>query len=168
MKAYITVIAALLLSFIVPRTALGQTEVSARDAFDPSAEGVFLDIAVDMAKAAAAKGEPAGGTAIILNGAFHSAGKGSQPEIEALDKAHARKLNNAVVYTVNEPCNQAWIALSERGVSRVVYANPAADVIAAGIYTAADYDPAAIPQDGYMAPKQHIDYPAAAAMIKRK
>lgn len=168
MRTYIKIITALLLAIIAQSSAQAQREVPARDAFDPSVEGVFLDIAVDMAKAAAAKGEPAGGTAIILNGAFHSAGKGSQPEIDALNKAQARQLNNAVAYTVNEPCNQAWIALSQRGVSRVVYANPAADVIAAGIYTAADYDPAAIPQDGYMAPKQHISYPAAAAMIKSK
>jgi len=168
MRTYITIIAALLLAVIAPSATLAQTAVPARDAFDPTADGVFLDIAIDMAKAAAAKGEPAGGTAIILNGAFHSAGKGSQPEIDALNKAHARQLDNAVAYTVNEPCNQAWIALSQRGVSRVVYANPAAEVIAAGIYTAADYDPAAIPQDVYMAPKQHTDYPAAAAMIKAK
>ncbi len=168
MKPYVAIIAALLLAIIASSAAQAQTEVSARNAFDPASEGVFLDIAVDMAKAAAAKSEPAGGTAIILNGAFHSAGKGSQPEIDALDKAHARQLDNAVVYTVNEPCNQAWIAMSQRGVSRVVYVNPASEVIAAGIYTAADYDPAAIPQDGYMTPKQHIDYPAAAAIIKHK
>lgn len=168
MRTYVKIIAAFLLAIIAQSSAHAQSEVPARDAFDPSVDGVFLDIAVDMAKAATAQGEPAGGTAIILNGAFHSAGKGSQPEIDALNKAHARQLGNAVAYTVNEPCNKAWIALSQRGVSRVVYANPAAEVIAAGIYTAADYDPAAIPQDGYMTPKQHANHPAAAAMIKTK
>ncbi len=151
---------------------MAMTAVQAQTAVDPVAQfhpedGVFMDIAVDMAQASLDKGGQPGGTAIILNGAFHSAGNGSQPEIAALQKAHALSLNNAVVYTINEPVTAAWVALSQRGVTQIYFVNSRDEVVAAGIFTAADYDESALPQDGAMTPKSKVAYPTASALIKK-
>lgn len=146
--------------------AAAQTEVSPVDRFKPS-DGVFMDIAVDMAKESVAKGGQPGGATIILNGAFHSCGSGELPEIEALKKAHAPSLANAVVYTVNEPVTEAWIALSKRGVTQIYFVNSKDDAISAGVYEAAAYDEAGLPQDGAMTPKSQIAYPSASALIKK-
>lgn len=147
---------------LLPLAAFGQPNGGSNPA-----DVAFLDMAAEMAQMAVEQGDAPGGTAIILNGAFHSAGHGATPELDALRNAHSPSLANAVVYTVNEPVTEAWVELSRRGVAQIYYANPREDVIAAGIYHEADYDESAIPSGVNLAPKKELAHPGAAALIER-
>ncbi len=132
-----------------------------------AADNTFLDMAVDMAQMSVEKGGAPGGAVIILNGAYHAAGNGEKPELDALQHTHAPTLANAAVYTVNEPVTEAWVELSRRGVAQIYYANPREDVIESGIYRDSDYDESALPAGASLAVKKQLSQPSAAALIER-
>lgn len=143
---------------LLPFAALGQAN---------PADVAYMDMVAEMAQMAVEQGDAPGGAAIILNGAFHSAGQGATPELDALRSAHSPSLANAVVYTVNEPVTEALVELSRRGVAQIYYANPREDVIAAGIYRESDYDQSALPTDVTLAHKTELAHSGAAALIER-
>lgn len=104
---------------------------------------MFMDMAVSQAQENVAAGEKPCGAVVILNGALRSAGKSSATttaEESAIAKSRKKKLANAVIYTVNEPTMAAYNAICRAGVDAVYFVNSRAEVIAAGVYTAEDYD----------------------------
>ncbi|MDE6308700.1 MAG: hypothetical protein K2L93_01695 [Muribaculaceae bacterium] len=151
---------------LLPLAAGAQASGNAYTQSDP-ADAAFMDMAVEMAQMAVEQGDAPGGTAIILNGAFHAVGHGATPELDALRNAHSASLANAAVYTVNEPTTEAWVEMSKRGVSQIYYANPREDVIEAGIYRVSDYDDSAIPADVTLTSKKELAHSGAAALIER-
>lgn len=149
--------------------AVAQAKITLVDKINPTDE-VFMDMAVTAAqKSVSQQGKPEGAV-IILNGAWRATGlptAGKTVEEAAFAKSRLNSLKNATVYTVNQPTVAALNALNAAGVEAVYFANPADDVIAAGIFTAEDYDTAALDTAFVQAPLRQVPYAPAAALLKK-
>ncbi len=130
--------------------AAAQVSISTVDKASPNDE-VYMDMAVTAAETARDQGLKPCGAVVILNGAWRSTGMpsgGTTAEQAAIDKSRRKSLAGATIYTVNQPTAAALEAIAASGADAVYFVNPAADVVAAGIYTGADYEgeaPASLP-----------------------
>ncbi len=129
----------------------------------------FMDMAVNTAKAAQAQGRKPCGAVVILNGAIRAAGMVTDnvtAEENAIAKSRRQTLENASIYTVNYPTAEALNAIRRSGAANVYYVNSPEDVIAAGIYSADDYDSSKIDSTLPEVEIIQIENPAATALLK--
>lgn len=164
MKKTVLLLLAALMAFV----ASAQVRLSPVDKAQPTDE-VFMDMAVTVANTAVAQGYKPCGAVIVLNGAWKSSGMavgGQTAEQDALARSRRTSLPAAAVYTVNQPTTAALDALRDAGVATVYYVNPMEAVVAAGLYTEADYAPVI---DATQRPVKVIrmDYAPASALLKK-
>lgn len=147
--------------------ALAQAVITKVDKIAPT-DQVYMDMATEAAKSNKKAGKKADGAVVILNNAFHSSGKGSGDTTAAQDaigKARVVSLENAKIYTVNEPTTEALNAMSRRKAQAVYFVNSREDVIKAGIYPAEAYDDAKLDTTVTQTPMNQMSYEAASALI---
>lgn len=148
--------------------ASAQVSITKVDKVQPTDE-IFIDMAVTAASQAKAAGLPASGAVVILNGAWKATGTpagGLTPEENAIAKTHSTSLAGAKIYTVNQPTAAALNAIMRAGAEAVYFVNPSADAVAAGIYPAEAYAPAALDSTLRPVPAYQLAYPPAAAIIR--
>ena len=132
-------------------------------------KGKTVSEALALTNTAVAQGYKPCGAVIVLNGAWKSSGMavGDQTaEQDALARSRRTSLPAAAVYTVNQPTTAALDALRDAGVATVYYVNPMEAVVAAGLYTEADYAPVI---DATQRPVKVIrmDYAPASDLLKK-
>lgn len=130
---------------------------------------LFMDMAVSQAQDNVAAGEKPCGAVVILNGALRSAGKSSTvstAEESAIAKSRKKNLANAVIYTVNEPTVAAYNAICKAGADAVYFVNSRDAVIAAGVYTAEDYDSTKVDSSLKAVPMTCITYSDAVTVLE--
>lgn len=138
------------------------------DRVEPTDE-IFMDMAVTAAKTSIANKGKADGAVIILNGAWRSTGMPTDtdtPEENAIIKSRLDDLANATVYTVCEPTAAAINAIRAKGADAVYFVCPREQAIAAGVYTAADYDDSKIDSSLPEVPLRRMNYDDATELVK--
>lgn len=149
-------------------TLFAGVPISVVDKVAPTDE-IYMDMACGAAKSAkAAKGLPCGAV-VILNNAFRSSGtaKGNTTaEQAAIAKAGLPSLENATVYTVNEPTTEAYNDICRFGADCVYFVNPREAVVAKGIYPASAYDDSKIDSTLTQVPLKQMHYADAEALLK--
>lgn len=142
--------------------------ISKVDKVSPTEE-IYMDMAVSAAsKSASSKGLPCGAV-IILNNAFRSAGTATSSataEQNAIAKAGLPTLENAIIFTVNEPTTEAYNDICKFGADAVVFVNPRDKVVAAGVYPAEAYDDSKIDDSVPPVPLKQISYAEAESLLK--
>lgn len=164
MKKFLCAMAAL--AFTI--ASFAQVNITKVDKVKPTDE-MFMEMAVTAAQKAVADGLKPGGAVVILNGAWRSTGlpaAGTTPEENAISKARTTKLGNAKIFTINQPTTAALNAIMAAGVEAVYFVNAADQVVAAGIFTEEDYDPAGLNGELAPVPTYQMDYAPAAKMLK--
>lgn len=150
-------------------TMFAEVKITKVDKAKPTDE-IFMDMALSAAKkSVAANGQPSGAV-IILNGAWKASGMPTAkttPEEDAFSKARRSNLNNASVYTINEPTTETVNFLNSLGVESIYFVNGRDAVVAAGIYPASAYNDDEINPAYPAAPMICIPYADAAALIKK-
>lgn len=128
----------------------------------------WIDMALTAAKSNVSEGGKPCGAVVVLNGALRSVGRANAKTAEenAIATSRRKKLNDAVIYTVNEPTTEAYNAICRAGADAVVFVNSRDEVIAKGIYPAEAYDDAAIDSSLTPVPMNQISYPEAATFLK--
>ena len=158
----------LLLAALVGACTVFATDITKVDKVKPTDE-MFMDMAVAAAKkSVASKGAPSGAV-IILNGAWRSTGTpegGKTAEETAYAKSRLTKLNNATVFTVNEPTTEVINFLNTLGVDAIYFVNGRDVVVAAGVYPASAYDDSALDTSVKQAPIFCIPFPEAESLLK--
>lgn len=157
------------LSAVLAVAVFAQVNITKVDKVKPTDE-MFMEMAVTAAQKAIADGLKPAGAVVILNGAWRSTGlpvDGVTPEENAIAKSRRTKLNGGSIYTINQPTTAALNAIMASGADAVYFVNSADEVIAAGIYTAEDYDPAGIDESLTPVPTYQIIYAPATALIKK-
>lgn len=152
---------------LLAAAAVAQINISKTEKATPGEE-VFMDMAVTAAETAVGQGKPACGAVVILNGAWRAAGMadaGKTAEENAIAKSRLRSLQTASIYTVNQPTTQALNAIMKAGAAAVYFVNSAADVIEAGICTAADYDESKLDPSLTPVPLHQLDYAPARKLV---
>lgn len=147
---------------------VAQVSISTVDKVEVT-DQMFMDMAVSQATENVKAGGKPCGAVVILNGAVRSAGKSSETstaEETAILKSRRKNLANAVIYTVNEPTTDAYNAICRAGVDAVYFVNSRNEVIAAGVYTAEDYDDAKIDSTLTAVPMSSMTYSDAIAILK--
>lgn len=137
-------ILALIIAAVAVIAVGAQVNITRTGKVQPTDE-IFMDMATTVATTAVAQGNAPCGAVIIYNGAFKSTGMASDSltaEQEALVASRRTTLSTASIYTVNQPTTAAVTAMRRAKITKVYYVNDAEAVIAAGLYTAADYAPA--------------------------
>lgn len=166
MKKLLTLFFVIVLGMGLKASAVDITKV---DKVLPSDE-MFMDMAVTAAKKSMASNTGASGAVIILNGAWRATGtpEGEKTAEEAaFAKSRLTKLNNAVVYTINEPITEVINFLNSLGVDAIYFANPRQVVIAAGIYPATAYDDSQVDSSVKQAPIYWLPFDEAADLIAK-
>lgn len=139
------------------------------DRIEPTDE-VFIDMATTAAVKSKAQGGLPCGAVIILNGAWRSTGTakrgGETAEEAAVAKSRLSSLQNARVYTVNEPTTEAYLTLCRQGADAIFFVNPRQDVIAAGVYPASAYNDNLVDSTVNVVPLTCISYPDAQRLLK--
>lgn len=164
MKKFLCAIAAIAISV----ASFAQVNITKVDKVQPTDE-IFMEMAVTAAQKAVADGLKPAGAVVILNGAWRSTGlpaDGVTPEENAIAKSRRTKLNGATIFTVNQPTTAALNAIMASEADAVYFVNASGDVIAAGIYTEADYDPAGLDESLTPVPTFQMTYAPAAALLK--
>ena len=159
---------ALFAVFALVSTVFGQLNITKADKVSPSDE-MFIDMAVMAAKKSVADGNAPNGAVVIVNGAWKSTGipaDDKTAEIVAFEKSRKSNLENATVYTVNEPTTSTLNALNKAGVEAIYFVNPRGEVIAAGIYPASAYDDSALDTSVKQAPMYRLPFAEAEALLK--
>lgn len=149
-------------------SSFAQVNITKVDKVKPNDE-IFMEMAVTAAQKAKADGLKPGGAVVILNGAWRSTGlpmDGMTPEENAISKSRRSNLNNASIYTINQPTSAALNAIMASGADAIYFVNSAEDVIAAGIYTEEDYDASALDSNLTPTPTFQIIYAPASDIIK--
>ena len=165
MKKLLSLLTVVILSL---GTSVFAIEITKVDKVRPT-DDMFMDMAVTSAKKSVASKGAASGAVIILNGAWRATGtpEGEKTAEEvAYSKSRLSKLNNAVVYTINEPPTTVVNMLNSLGVEAIYFSNPRDVVIAAGIYPASAYDDSKLDTSGYQAPFYIMPFAEAAALLK--
>lgn len=153
---------------VMAGVAVAQVSITKVDKVEVT-DQIFMDMAVSQAKENVKAGGKPCGAVVILNGALRSAGKSTATttaEVSAISKSRKKKLTNAVIYTVNEPTIEAYNAICVAGVDAVYFVNSREDVIAAGVYTAEDYDDSKIDTTLTPVPMSCMTYGDGAAVLK--
>ena len=144
MKRQLATLVGLLLVTVLGTKA--QVNITLVDKVNPTDE-MFIDMAVTAAQTSVDDGGMACGAVVILNGAWRSTGRATASqtaEEAAIAKSRLKSLDNATIYTVNEPTTAALNAIAKAGGTKVVFANSRSDVMRAGLYSESDYDSAAL------------------------
>ncbi|MBQ9077826.1 MAG: hypothetical protein IJY31_08315 [Muribaculaceae bacterium] len=165
MKKLLSVFTLLIAMVAGTATALTITKV---DKVNPN-DDEWIDMALTSAKASVSEGGKPCGAVVVLNGALRSVGRPTATataEETAIATSRRKKLNNAVIYTVNEPTTEAYNAICRAGADAVVFVNSRDEVIACGIYPAEAYNDAAIDSTLTQVPMSQISYPEAATFLK--
>lgn len=166
MKKIFAIMLVVIMSLGVKASAIEITKV---DKVMPADE-MFMDMAVTAAKKSIASKTGAAGAVIILNGAWRATGtpEGDKTAEEvAFSKSRLSKLNNATVYTINEPTTAVINFLNSLGVDAIYFANPRQVVIEAGIYPASAYDDSALDTSVKQAPVYWLPFDEAADLIAK-
>lgn len=148
--------------------AVAQVSITKVDQVEVT-DQIFMDMAVSAAQDNVSAGEKPCGAVVILNGALRSAGKSSTyttAEESAIAKSRKKNLANAVIYTVNEPTVAAYNAICRAGADAVYFVNGRDAVIAAGVYTAEDYDTSKIDSTLTAVPMSCIEYGDAVTVLE--
>lgn len=146
---------------------IAQAVITKVDRIAPT-DQIYMDMATEAAKEAKKAGEKADGAVVILNNAFHSSGKPSgntSAAQNAIGKARVTSLENAKIYTVNEPTTETLNAMSRRKAQAVYFVNSREDVVKAGIYPADAYDDSKIDTTVTQVPMHRMAYEAASELI---
>lgn len=146
---------------------IAQAVITKVDRIAPT-DQIYMDMATEAAKEAKKAGEKADGAVVILNNAFHSSGKPSgntSAAQNAIGKARVTSLENAKIYTVNEPTTETLNAMSRRKAQAVYFVNSREDVVKAGIYPAEAYDDSKIDTTVTQVPMHRMAYEAASELI---
>lgn len=162
------------LAVILAVAALGAVHagipISQVDKAEPSNE-LFMDMACTAAAAELNNGGKPCGTVIILNGAWKSAGTATATQTAeqvALEKSGKTNLENAIVYTVNEPTTEAYNEICRYAPDAVYFVNPRDAVVAAGVYPASAYDDSKVNPEYKPVPMYRMDYEDAEDLLKIK
>ncbi len=137
---------------------------------EPSNE-LFMDMACTAAAAELNNGGKPCGAVIILNGAWKSAGTATADQTAeemALVKSGKTNLENAIIYTVNEPTTEAYNEICRYAPDAVYFVNPREAVVAAGIYPASAYDDSKVNPEYKAVPMYRMDYEDAVDLLKQK
>lgn len=162
-----TIISAAAAIVIAVPAIIAQAVITKVDRIAPT-DQVYMDMATEAAKSAKQADGRADGAVVILNNAFHSSGKassGNSAVQNALGKARVSSLQNAKVYTVNEPTTEDLNALSRRKAQAVYFVNSREDVVKAGIHPAEAYDDAKIDTTVAQTPMHQMVYVPASQLI---
>lgn len=165
MKRIVFAIAALAISI----ASFAQVKITTVDKVKPNDE-IFMEMAVTAAQKAVSDGLKPAGAVVILNGAWRATGlpsDGTTPEENAIAKSRLKNLKNGKIYTVNQPTTAALNAIRAAGVEEVYFVNAQGEVIAAGIYTEEDYDPAGLDESLPEVPVYQLTYAPAAKLLKK-
>ena len=151
--------------------ALGMTihaiDITKVDRVEPTDE-MFMDMATTAARQSISSGGPASGAVIILNGAWRSTGTpgdGRTAEQNAYMRSRLDQLNQANIYTINEPTTEIVNFLNSLHVNAIYFVNGRDAVVAAGIYPASAYDDSKLDKSGYMAKMWQLTFPEAVELL---
>ena len=153
---------------VVSRSLFAGVPISKDDKVSPIDE-IWMDMAVGVAKVNVESGGAPCGTVIIFNGAFKCAGEATDKatSIEtAIAMSRMVSLENAVIYTTNEPTIEAYNMICKFGADAVYFVNPKAKVIAAGVQPAEAYDESKLDTSLTPVPVKQMDYADASALLK--
>lgn len=165
MRKFLTIMTVAILAI----AAAAQVTITKVDKVNPT-DDMFIDMAVTAAETAVEQGKKPCGAVVILNGAWRSTGMADDnttAEESAIARSRRTSLRSASIYTVNQPTTEALNAIARSGAEAVYFVNPAADVIAAGIYPAEAFDAAALDTTLTPVPVIQLDYPAAHKFVKK-
>lgn len=157
------------LAFLGVSLSMHAIDITKVDRVQPTDE-IFMDMATTAAKKSLSSGGPAAGAVIILNGAWRATGvptATSSAEEVAFEKARLGQLNQANIYTINEPTTEAINFLNKLNVNAIYFVNGRDAVVAAGIYPADAYDDSKL--EGELKPGKlmQISFPEAEALLKK-
>lgn len=130
---------------------------------------IWMDMAVDVAKDNVKSGGKPCGAVIVFNGALKSVGEATEKATSvevAIITSRLTSLENAVIYTINEPTAEAYNAICRSGADAVYFVNPKDKVIAAGVYPAEAYDESKFDASLPQVPATQMDYEDAADLLK--
>lgn len=131
---------------------------------------LWMDMAVTVAKdGIKSEGVPCG-TVIVLNGALKCVGEPTEKATSvetAIAMSRMPSLENAVIYTINEPTIEAYNMICKFGAEAVYFVNPKEDVIAAGVRPAEAYDESKLDSSLVQVPMKQIEFADAAALLKK-
>lgn len=130
---------------------------------------LWMDMAVTVAKDAVKEGGSPCGTVIVLNGALKCVGEPTEKATSvetAIVMSRMASLENAVIYTINEPTIEAYNMICRFGADAVIFVNPKEKVIAAGVQPADAYDEAKLDTSLTQVSMKQIDYDDASELLK--
>lgn len=130
---------------------------------------LWMDMAVTVAKDGVKEGGIPCGTVIVLNGALKCVGEPTNKATSvetAIAMSRMASLENAVIYTINEPTIEAYNMICRFGADAVYFVNSKEKVIAAGVQPAEAYDESNLDASLTQVPMKQIEYEDAAALLK--
>ena len=153
---------------LVSNTMFAAIPIAKKDKISPVDE-IWMDMAVTVAKWNVEEGGIPCGSVVVFNGKLQSSGQATEKatSIEtAIATSKLRTLENAVIYTVNEPTAEAYNAICKAKADAVYFVNPKDKVIAAGVQSAEAYDESKLDSTLTQVPVKQMDYADAAALLK--
>ncbi len=149
-------------------TMFAAVPISKNDKISPVDE-IWMDMAVTVAKVNVEEGGIPCGSVVVLNGKLQSTGQATEKATSvetAIATSKLRTLENAVIYTLNEPTAEAYNAICKAKADAVYFVNPKEKVIAAGAQSADAYDESKLDSTLTQVPVKQMDYADAAALLK--
>lgn len=134
-------------------------------------DAIWMDMAVGIARDNVNEGGIPCGSVIVFNGALKSVGTATEKatSIEtAIATSKLATLENAVIYTVNEPTSEAYNAICRAGADAVYFVNSKKDVIDAKIQSAKAYDESKLDSSLRQVTVIKMEFPDAAELLKNK
>lgn len=134
-------------------------------------DAIWMDMAVGIARDNVNEGGIPCGSVIVFNGALKSVGTATEKatSIEtAIATSKLATLENAVIYTVNEPTSEAYNAICRAGADAVYFVNSKKDVIDAKIQSANAYDETKLDTTLRQVTVIKMEFPDAAELLKNK
>lgn len=134
-------------------------------------DAIWMDMAVGIARDNVNEGGIPCGSVIVFNGALKSVGTATEKatSIEtAIATSKLATLENAVIYTVNEPTSEAYNAICRAGADAVYFVNSKKDVIDAKIQSAKAYDESKLDSSLRQVTVIKMGFPDAAELLKNK
>ncbi|MBE6318657.1 MAG: hypothetical protein E7081_06760 [Bacteroidales bacterium] len=147
---------------------MAEVPISKNDKVSPVDE-IWMDMATGLAKDNKSEGGKPCGTVVVFNGALKSVGvaaDGATSVEAAIISSRLGSLENAVIYTVNEPTAEAYNIICHSQADAVYFVNSKEDVIAAGVQPKEAYDESKLSPDLGKVPMKKMDYDAAASLLK--
>lgn len=159
----------ILLTFLSLNLSINAIDITKVDRVEPT-DVMFIDMATAAAKKSIASGGAPSGAVIILNGAWRSTGTPSgdkTAEEVAVTKSRLDKLNQAVIYTVNEPTTDVINMLESLGINAIYFVNGRDAAVAAGVYPSSAYDDSKLDNSTTHSNIYQIGYPDAEQLLKK-